>query len=126
MPSAFSADIISTAAAASEICDAVPAVWKPFSSRATVLSPARASMVVSRRPSSRVMRVVSPVGLPSSPSTGASTGMIWVPKRSSSHATAARRCDSTPNWSSSSRVMPHFSAMRSAASNWVVYSCWAK
>ena len=40
----------------------------------TALRPARPSRVVSRRPSSRSTRWVSPVGLPSSPRSGASIG----------------------------------------------------
>ena len=44
------------------------------SSPTTGLSPARPSRVVSRRPSSRSTRWVVPVGLPSSPRSGASTG----------------------------------------------------
>ena len=83
--SARSAVISSTAAAPSEICDEEPAVWTP-SGRATGLSVASFSSVVSRRPSSRATVWVVPVGLPSSSTSGASTGTIWLPKRSSAHA----------------------------------------
>ncbi len=38
--------------------------------------------------------------------------------RPSAQATAALRCDSAPNASSSSRVMPRFFTIRSAPSNW--------
>ncbi len=62
------------------------------------------------------------MGLPSSSTSGASTGTIWLPKRSSDHAAAARCWDSKPNLSASSRLMPHLSAMRSAPSNWEVNS----
>ena len=53
-PAAFArpSDIHSTAAAPSEICDELPAVWMPSGS--TALSPARPSLVVSRRPWSLV------------------------------------------------------------------------
>ncbi len=43
-------------------------------------------------------------------------------KRSSFHARIARSCDARPKRSVSSRVMPHFSAMRSAPSNCDVIS----
>ena len=55
---------------------------------------------------------------PSSPTTGASTGTICESKRPSSHATAAFCCDTRPSQSTSSRVMPYFSEIRSAAPNW--------
>ena len=70
---AFSAVMSSTAAAPSEICEAEPAVCTP-SSRATGLSVASFSSVVSRRPSSRATVWVVPVGVPSSSTSGASTG----------------------------------------------------
>ena len=60
--SARSAVISSTAAAPSEICDDEPAVWTP-SSRATGLSSASFSRLVSRRPSSRADRVGGAGGL---------------------------------------------------------------
>ena len=68
---AFSSVVIITAAAPSEICDELPAVWTPFS-RATGFSDASFSSVVSRRPSSRLTVCVVPVGLPSSSTSGAS------------------------------------------------------
>ena len=83
--SARSAVMSSTAAAPSEICDDEPAVWTP-SGRATGLSSASFSRLVSRRPSSRATGCVVPVGLPSSSTSGASTGTIWLPKRSSAQA----------------------------------------
>ena len=118
---AFSAVIISTAEAPSEIWDEVPAVWTP-SSPTTALRLPSASRVVSRRPSSRATWWVVPVGLPSSPRSGASMGTTWVPKRSSAQAWAPSCWDRRPRASVSARVTPHFSAMRSAPSNWLVYS----
>ncbi len=118
---AFSSVMSSTAAAPSEICDDEPAVWTP-SSRATGFRLARASSVVSRRPSSRATWWVVPVGLPSSSRSGASSSTSWVPKRPSSHALAARCWLAKPKASVSSRVSPHLSAMRSAPSNCEVIS----
>ena len=111
----------SSAPAPSLICDAVPAVWNAGSRSSTGLRLASASSVVSRRPSSRVT-VWVPFGSPCSSSVGASIGTICVSKRPSAHATAARSCDCLPNASSSSRVTPNFSAMRSAPSNCDVFS----
>ena len=71
---AFSSVIIKIALAPSEICDELPAVWTPFS-RATGLSDASFSIVVSRMPSSRATVCVVPVGLPSASRSGASTVM---------------------------------------------------
>ncbi len=112
---ARSSDIHSTAAAPSEIWELLPAVCIP--SGMTGLSPARPSLVVSRGPWSLDTSVLSPVG-PSAPTTGASRGTISRSKRPSATATAAFRWDSNPSQSTSSRVMPYFSAMRSAAPNW--------
>jgi len=53
---------------------------------------------------------------------GASIGRIWVAKRSSAQARAARCWELRPNASQSARVMPYLSATRSAASNWEVNS----
>ena len=122
---ALSAVIIRTAAAPSDTCDDVPAVWTP-SSRATGFSCASASSEVSRRPSSRSTRWVEPLGLPSSSTSGASMGTTWVPNRSSAQACAASCRLRNPNSSESWRLMPHFSAMRSAPSNCEVNSYWAK
>ncbi len=58
------------------------------------------------------------VGCFCSSSTGASIGEISRSKRPSSHARLARSCDSNPNASMSSRVMPRRLAIRSAAVNW--------
>ena len=123
--SAFSRVAMSTAPAPSEICEEVPAVCTP-SGPATALSWLRPSRVVSRRPSSLATWCVVPVGLPSSPRSGASTSTIWVLNRSSAHAWAARSWDRRPKASVSSRVMPHFWAMRSAPSNWLVHSYFSK
>ena len=122
---AFSGVIRRTAPAPSEIWEALPAVCTP-SSPNTGLRPERLSAVVSRRPSSRATWCVVPDGLPSSPRSGASTGMICVAKRSSAHARAPRSCDDKPSASVSSRVMFHFLAMRSAPSNCEVYSYCGK
>ena len=50
--------------------------------------------------------------------TGASIGLISRSKRPSAQACLALRCESKPNWSISSRVMPRRLAIRSAAVNW--------
>ena len=118
---ARSSVIISTAAAPSLIWLELPAVCTPFS-RATGFSDASFSSVVSRMPSSRLTVWVVSAAVPSSLRSGASTVTYWPPKRSSAHAWAARCWLVKPHWSVSSRVMPHFSAMRSAPSNWEVIS----
>ena len=122
---AFAAVISSTAAAPSVIWEDEPAVCTPFS-RPTGLSLANASSDVSRSPSSRVTVCVLSVGLPSSSTSGASTGVTSRSNRPSAHARCARVCDSSPKRSQSSRVTPHFSAMRSAPSNCDVTSYRAK
>ena len=84
----------------------------------TGFSCARPSSVVSRRPWSRVTSARSDVGCFCSSSTGASIGLISRSNRPSAQACLALRCDSKPNWSMSSRVMPRRLAIRSAAVNW--------
>ena len=74
-------------------------------------------MVVSRMPWSFVTRTVCPVGLPSSPSAGASIGRISRVKRPSSLACLARRCERSASSSACSRLMPRPLAMRSTAMN---------
>ena len=93
----------------------------PFS-RATGLSAASFSSEVSRSPSSFATWCVVSFGLPSSSTSGASISTIEPANRSSFHARIACSCDARPNRSVSSRVMPHFSAMRSAPSNCDVIS----
>ena len=88
-------------------------------SGSTDLSPASPSSVVSRRPWSVSTSRVSPVGLPSSSSTGASIGAISRLNRPSSTATRAFCWEARPKASRSSRVMPRLRAIRSAASNWL-------
>src|SRR6266566_4181621 len=101
----------STAAAPSQICDEFPAVTFP-SGRNAGFSAARAAAEVSRR------------GVSSTPSTTPacgfvrSIGTISSSKRPSSAAAVARRCDSSENASSSSRLNPHSSAITSAESPW--------
>ncbi len=63
-----------------------------------------------------------PWACPSSSRSGASTATTWPSKRPSAHAVAARCWEARPNASVSARVMPHLSAMRSAPSNWDVNS----
>ena len=121
---AFSAVIKSTAPAPSVICEELPAECTP--SGMLVLSPARASMLVSRRPSSRSTRWLVSAGLPSSPQSGASRGAIWLSKRESAQARAARSWESSPKASVSARLIPHCLAMRSAPSNWEVNSKWSQ
>ena len=114
---ALLSDIQRTAAAPSEICDEVPAVWMPSSS--TGFSRWSPSLVVSRRPWSRRTVVRSSVGFPSSPTTGASMGTTSASNLPSAHARAAFCCDRSPRPSMSSRVMPRLFAIRSAARNWL-------
>ncbi|SHT92111.1 Uncharacterised protein [Mycobacteroides abscessus subsp. abscessus] len=73
--------------------------------------------MVSRRPWSRLTVLVSPVGLPSLSTCGASSGVISRSNRPSAQAWAASACERTPSPSTSARVMPRRLAMRSAASN---------
>ena len=73
--------------------------------------------MVSRRPWSRVTGARSAVGFLFSSSTGATMAEISRSNRPSAHAWAALRCESKPNWSMSSRVMPRRLAIRSAAVN---------
>ena len=116
---ARSSDIHSTAAAPSEICDELPAWCIPSGS--TGFSLARPSAVVSRGPWSLLMTSRSPECSPrgpSSPTMGASIETISRAKRSSATATAAFFWDSSPSQSTSARVMPYLSAIRSAAVNW--------
>ena len=122
--SAFSLVMRRTAPAPSEICEDVPAVWTP--SGIFVRSPANASIVVSLRPSSRETVCVESAGCPSSPISGASIGRIWEPNRSSSQACIALSCESFPNASSSSLLMPHCLAIRSAPSNCDVSSYFSQ
>ena len=114
---ATSESIHSTAAAPSEICDEVPAVW--IAPSATGRSLARPSSVDSRSPWSRVTVVVSPVGVKSVSTTGASTGTTSRSKRPSAHARIAFSWEATPRRSRSVRDRPRIFAIRSAASNWV-------
>ena len=86
-------------------------------SGSTGFSPASASAVVSRRPWSRVTCWCEPVG-PSGPTTGASRENTSRSKRPSSQARAALCWLANPRASTSSRVMPYFCAIRSAAPNW--------
>ena len=109
--------MISTAEAPSEICDDVPAVCRPSGS--TDLRPARPSSVVSRRPWSVSTSRVSPVGLPSSPSTGASIGAISRLNRPSSTATRAFCCDARPKASRSLAGDPAVAGDPVGASNWL-------
>lgn len=107
----MSSSIHSTAAAPSEICDDVPAVWIPPSR--TGFSALRPDRVVSRRPWSREMVTRSDVGCLFSSSAGASIGEISRSNRPSSQACLARACELKPNSSISSRVMPRRLAIRS-------------
>ena len=75
--------------------------------------------MVSRRPWSVSTSRVSPVGVPVSSSTGASTAAISRLNRPSSTATRAFCWEASPNASICSRVKPRLRAIRSAASNWL-------
>ena len=103
--SAASADITTTAAAPSEICEAVPAVIVPSFPKAG-RSLARASTVVpGRMPSSCVTVSVSP---PAGPRAGMRDGTptISAANRPFLVAAAARWWDMAANSSCCSRVMP--------------------
>ena len=116
----------STAAAPSVICDDVPAVCTP-SSRATGLSVASFSSDVSRQAFVAVDVVRGAGGLAVVVEVGrVDREHLALEPALAATRVAARTCDSSPKWSQSSRVMPHLSAMRSAASNWVTYSYCAK
>src|SRR5713101_5078485 len=112
--------IIRTAEAPSEIWELVPAVWTA-SGLPTGFSPARPSSVVSRKHSSRSTTCTSS----GRSGSGTRTGSSWESNRPSRWA-AARSCESLPKASQSARPIPHFDAIRSAPSNWVVYSRWAR
>ena len=120
--SARSRVMSSTAPAPSAICDEVPAVWTP-SGRPVGLSVASglerrlAQALVAGHVwvvPSRLALVVE-IGRGDRHDLGARTGPRPRPG-------AARSWESLPNSSQSARVMPHFSAMRSAPSNWLVNS----
>ena len=83
----------------------------------TAFSAASFSSDVSRRPSSRDTVRRSPVGFPSSPSTGASTGTTSRVYRPSCQAACAFRWLRSPKRSVSSRVMPYSFAIISAPWN---------
>ena len=106
---ALSEVIISTAAAPSLICEALPAWMTPPSLKAG-LSPASFSgLVPRRRPSSAASTWPS----------GSSTGAIWPASRPSSVAAASLACEALENSSSWSRDRPHFSAIISAPMPWL-------
>ena len=90
-------------------------MWIPPS--CTGFSCASASRVVGRMPWSCSTSLVWPVGLPSSPGTGASIGRISLLKRPASRAAAARCCERSANSSACSRVMPRLPTMRSTLTN---------
>ena len=113
---ALAGEASSTAAAPSEICDDVPAVWIP-SSRATGFRLASLSSEVSLGPSSAATVCVEPVGLPSSSTSGASIPTISGSNHPSSRLRRARSCEVRPKRSASARVTPHLSAILSAPSN---------
>mmetsp|Transcript_5920 Transcript_5920/g.23453 ORF Transcript_5920/g.23453 Transcript_5920/m.23453 type:complete len:214 (+) Transcript_5920:259-900(+) len=101
---------IMTAAAPSEICEAVPGVSTPPG--AMVLSLASFSTVVpGRRPSSLACRCVRP----SSSST--STGTISLSKAPLAYASAPRLCERAAIASSSARLRSYFLASISAPAN---------
>jgi hypothetical protein len=97
-------DITNTAAAPSEICEELAAVWRPSSLNAG-RSAASDSRVDTRIPWSRVTI---------SPSTD--SGTTSRSNRPFSVASAARCCERTAQASHSARVMCHLSAIRSADS----------
>ena len=108
--SAACADITTTAAAPSEICEAVPAVIVPSFPKAG-LSLARVSTVVpGRMPSSSVTVSVSP------PRWGMGTPTISAANRPFLVASAARWWDMAANSSCCSRVMPSLRPLRSVDS----------
>ena len=105
---AFSAVMISSAAAPSEICDELPA-WMTPSSLNAGFSPASFSTVLPRR-------------TPSSATTGSpsvNTGMICVSNAPLSCAVAASSCERTEYSSSRVRENPHFCEINSAEMPWL-------
>ena len=105
---AFSADMNSSAAEPSEICEELPA-WITPSSLNAGLSVAIFSMVVPRR-------------MPSSLSTGLPSwsliATIWSSNAPESCAAAAFSCEPSENSSTAVRSKPHCSAIISAPMPW--------
>ena len=96
------------------ICDELPAVTLPSSLKAGFRLASASTVESGRMPSSAVSS--SSVSLPSSSLTG--TGTISFSKRPSAVARAARWWLCTEKASSSSREMPHWSAIISAPMPW--------
>ena len=95
---------------------------RPFSFLKLVFSVDNFSSDVSlRMVSSRSKRPVN-ASVPSSQYSATGTGTVSASKKPASAASAARRWLSRANASSSSRLISHFSATRSAASPWDVSS----
>ena len=111
---AFSADISSTAAAPSEICEAFPAVIFPSSLNADFNCESDSRLVSGRMPWS-VRNVSSPTVI----------GTISRSKRPSSVARLASVCERTASSSSSEREISHWSAIISAPSPWPTMLCLA-
>jgi hypothetical protein len=113
------------AEAPSEICDELPAVCTPFS-RATGFSVASFSIVVSRRPSSRLTVWVPSARLAVLVAVGRLDGDVLAGEAVLGPRLRGALLAAKPNASVSSRVMPHLSAMRSAPSNCEVISYCSK
>ena len=111
---AFSADISSTAAAPSEICEALPAVILPSGLNAGFSCESASRFVSGRMPWS--VTYVSPSTV---------IGTISRSKRPSSVAWWASRCERTASSSSSERGISHWSAIISAPRPWPTMLCLA-
>ena len=101
--SALAADVTTTAAAPSEICDALPAVMVPSFANAGRRLPSDSLVVPGRTPSSVSTRIGSPLRC------GISIGAISSASRPSFMAAAARSWLFAATSSCMSRVMPPIS-----------------
>ena len=113
---ARSSSIHSTAAAPSEICELLPAVWMPSGMTGLSLAEALLGGLPQALVPADDLLLAGRVAL--AVDDGTSMGATSRSKRPSAQAWAALRWDSAPSQSTSSRVMPRFWAMRSAAPNW--------
>ena len=107
--SAYSADVTTTAAAPSEICEAVPAVIVPSWLKAGLSLASVSAVVPGRMPSSSVTVSCSPFA-------GTGTPAISAANRPFLAAAAARWWDMAANSSCCSRVMPSSRPLRSVDS----------
>ena len=107
--SAYSADVTTTAAAPSEICEAVPAVIVPSVLKAGLSLASASAVVPGRMPSSSVTVSCSPLCRTGTPAISAANRPFLA-------AAAARWWDMAANSSCCSRVMPSSRPLRSVDS----------